>query len=344
MEERRKQKQNFLNACIIVAGTIPQSLREYFRISWQQTYKREWGFPDLEFSGNQYWNGDSSCSPEIRAEASRKVKHYVKSSCRLKDKVLSGDIYKWDQTLLSRILEESSHRFTDSRTKEAIIKLRDLRNEYYGHAHSATVSDIVLADLRSAVISFCTDNGLLDSLREYNEGSSFVENQKLQCLKLLDQQLEAECMERVFSLKCAPVEPDLLQTATFFRRFRNIIRTITVHAVSGTTPTQDIPGTTCSAPQQINSQSTPVIDPSAAVISTDDSSHHLIIEDFPEVAHKGIYLALEDLMHLISEGISALTCCADVRHSYHTSAAMELKDTAVAMHFAGTPLTATASI
>jgi hypothetical protein len=340
--ELRKPRENFLEACIIIAGTIPQCLREYFKKNWQRIYDREWGCPNLEFSGNQYWNGDSSCRPEIRAEKSKTVKQYVeRPKDGSLDKVLSGDICKWDQTLLSRILEYSSHEFTDSQSKIVIKALRDLRNEHYGHTPSASISDSVLSDLKDHVVSFCTRNDLVTSLAEHRK--TFSENEKMElawsCLILLDQQLEAECTEQMLSLKLKDLEPSALRPQASFRLIRNTLRSIiecgcrvsraprlhvspNIHLDSSGSP-----------PQQINSQSTHL--PSAAS-STAGSSYQLIVDDFPEVCNKGIGLGLRELLRYISEEMSALSSCIDVQQSHRKSTAMELNDTAVAMHFAGT--------
>ena len=346
MADSRKLKKNFLDACVIIAGTIPQSLREYLRISWKRIYLCEWGFPSLEFSGNQYWNGDSSNIPVIGPEDSKNVKEYVKrQKDGLKEKLLSGDTCKWDQTLLSKILEYSSHGFTDSRAKEAISKLRYLRNEYYGHTHSASTTDSVLADLKQRVASFCSGNGLVESLAELQKIDSEQESLELawSCLIRIDQQLEVECSEQVFSLACTDAIPSCSPAQASFRLIRSTLRAIIEccsYPVSRPLRIDDSPSINLdhpgSPPQQINSQS---LSPSAASSAT-DSSHHLIVDDFPEVSEKGIGRALADLLCSISKDMSTLSCCTDdvehKLHNHHLSNVMELNETAVAMHFSGT--------
>ena len=133
-----KDQENFMKFTQVIVDVIPKYLRELFIRLWNDKF-RETPWNSDSVSGERLW---SAVPPEIQCD-----KQFCSQNVR--EKIQSGKEDSWDATLLIFLLLRAKLNLMENcrpirkpplRKSEMIDNLRVMRNNFFAHASSTTLS------------------------------------------------------------------------------------------------------------------------------------------------------------------------------------------------------------
>eukprot|EP00935_MAST-01C_sp_MAST-1C-sp1_P002201 g2201.t1 len=163
----QKEQLNFLRLSTILFDHVTASLATLFVRRWDQVYPQhpwESSFISPEKRGKACWEGTNDGKIQGEKNCWRMKKQFSKS-------VMEGNPERWDMTLLSFLLLDSSHQLLDNTNPDnwlyrtRLTELRNLRNQL-AHAGTCRLSDEQLKKNVECTQQFAniTQDGLSDRI------------------------------------------------------------------------------------------------------------------------------------------------------------------------------------
>ena len=119
------EKTNFLKLSHILVDIVLSHLRKLFIKTWNEKYK------------HMIWENNKTSGDQLLRSLGE---NFTKSN-DLEEKMKTGDVGKWDITLLCKIFRFSNLKFDkDSSEGKEINNIREIRNEFFAHRSSLSCS------------------------------------------------------------------------------------------------------------------------------------------------------------------------------------------------------------